>query len=205
MKIRIMLVFATLFFLQCGKNNSNLSINHDSKWTNSILLVIDMQKGLLDTNSSQHVESGMVDNLIRNVNDNITKARKMGMPIVYIRNEWSNPLINLFTKNVCKQGTKQVALDGRIRVESNLVFVKSVPSTFSNKSFCKYVIDNKVGTIYIEGIMAQACVFATGKAGMKNNMRIVMLEDGIGSTSSKTKSKMLKKYLGNNMILQKQL
>jgi nicotinamidase-related amidase len=205
MKLKIFIVFVTLCCLGCNKNNHKFTFNHDNNWTNSILLVIDMQKGLLDTNSSQHVENAMLDKLIINVNENIKKAKEKGIPVVYIKNEWSNPLINLITKNVCKKGTEQAELDKRINVESNLIYVKDVPNTFSNKLFCEYIINKKIGTIYIQGIMAQACVYATGKAGIKNNLKIVMLEDAIGSTSSKTKEKMIKKYSSNHMVIQNQL
>jgi nicotinamidase-related amidase len=90
-------------------------------------------------------------------------------------------------------------------VESNLIFIKNVPNSFSNKLFCEYVNENKIGKIYIEGIMAEACVYATGKAGINNNIKIIMLKEAIGSTSSKTREKMIKKYLNNHMVLQNQL
>ena len=205
MKVKIVAILFVLFCFGCKKNNSIINANHNGHWSNSILLVIDMQKGLLDTNSSQHVENAMIGKLINNVNENIKKAKEIGIPVVYIKNEWSNPLVNYFTKNVCKKGTEQTELDTRMEVESNLIYVKNVPNTFSNKLFCEYIINNKIGTIYIQGIMAQACVYATGKAGINNNLKIVMLEDAIGSTSSKTKEKMIKKYLNNHMVLQKRL
>jgi nicotinamidase-related amidase len=205
MKIRILVILMILCCLGCNKNNSKFTFNPDNNWTNSILLVIDMQKGLLDTNSSQHVEFAMIDKLISNVNENIIKAKLKGIPVVYIKNEWSNPLMNFMTKNVCKTGTEQVELDKRINVEGNLIFVKNVPNSFSNNLFCEYIANNKIGTIYIQGIMAQACVYATGKAGINNNLKIVMLEDAIGSTSSKTKENMIKKYSSNHMLIQKQL
>jgi nicotinamidase-related amidase len=70
-----------------------------------------LQKGLLDTNSSQHVENAMIGTLINNVNENIKKAKEIGIPVVYIKNEWSNPLVNYFTKNVCKKGTFSLKME----------------------------------------------------------------------------------------------
>lgn len=205
MKIKLFVILFVLFCFGCNRSNSIIDVSHNGDWSNSILLVIDMQKGLLDTTSSQHVENAMIGELIDKVNENIKKAKENGIPVVYIKNEWSNPFVNFFTGNVCKKGTSQAELDTRIKVESSLIFIKNVPNSFSNKLFCEYVNENKIGKIYIEGIMAEACVYATGKAGIKNNLKIIMLKDAIGSTSVKTRDKMIKKYLNNHMVLQNQL
>ena len=184
---------------------SLLIISQSAYGAHSILLVINMQKGLLDTNSSMHVQNSMVDGVVKNVNENIAVARQKNIPIIYIRNEWSNFIWNYFTGNVCKKGSKQAELDDRISVVDSLTFTKSLPSAFSNKSFCNYLNENKIDTIYVEGVMAEACVYATGKDGIKRNLTVVMLEDAIGSTSSKKKEKMTEKYLKEHMRLQKQL
>jgi len=46
------------------QEHSIIDVSHNGDWSNSILLVIDMQKGLLDTTSSQHVENAMIGELM---------------------------------------------------------------------------------------------------------------------------------------------
>jgi nicotinamidase-related amidase len=199
------LLFAAVLYIGPHKAYSALNSDQTIQSPNSVLLVIDMQTGLLDTNGFMHVDKTMTDGLVRNVNQNINKARELNIPIVYIKHECSNLVINFFTGNISKKGSKQTEIDNRITVVGTSVFTKTVPNAFSNKLFCNYVTENKIGTLYIEGIFAEHCVYATGKAGMERNLKVVMLENAIGSSSAKTKLKFIKKYKAHSMILQKQL
>src|SRR5271157_2459702 len=86
---------------------SLLIISQSAYGAHSILLVIDMQKGLLDTNSSMHVQNSMVDGVVKNVNENIAVARQKNIPIIYIRNEWSNFIWNYLREMFVKKGVSR--------------------------------------------------------------------------------------------------
>jgi nicotinamidase-related amidase len=203
-KLNALLFLAVLFFGP-HKTCSELKSDQTIQSPDSILLVIDMQTGLLDTNRFMHVDKTMTNELIRNVNQNINKARELNIPIVYIKHECSNPVINFFTGDNSKKGSKQTEIDNRITIFGTSVFTKTVPNAFSNKSFCSYIEENRIGTLFIEGIFAEHCVYATGKAGLDRKLEVVMLEDAIGSSSAKTKLKFVEKYKAHSMVLQKQL
>jgi len=162
---------------------------------NSVLLVVDMQKGLLDTQSAQHIAKPMLCEVINNVNDNIRKANAKHIPILYIRNESNNSFQNFFTGNVCKAGSKQAEIDNRVLKDTNaLVFVKNSPSTFSNTSFVKYIDENNFDKIFICGLMAEGCINATAMEGLKRHKRFLMVEPAIGSQYIWLKNWMIKKY-----------
>jgi nicotinamidase-related amidase len=203
-KLNAVLLFATLF-IGYDQSYSELNKNQNVRDSNSILLVIDMQTGLLDSIGVMHIDKTMADQIIKNVNQNINKARDLNIPVVYIKNEYSNALMNLFTGNINKAGSKKAEIDSRITIVGNSIYSKKVPNAFSNKLFCDYMDKNRIETIYIEGIFAEHCVFETGKAGLKRKLNVIMLEDAIGSSSSNKKAKMIKKYKDYNMLLQKQL
>jgi nicotinamidase-related amidase len=197
------LLFAMLL-IGYNQSYSELNRNPNVYTSNSILLVIDMQTGLLDSVGVMHIDKKMANQIIENVNQNINKAKDLNIPVVYIKNEYSNALMNFFTGNINKAGSKQADIDSRINIVGNSIYSKKVPNAFSNKLLCDYVDRNKIETIYIEGIFAEHCVFETGKAGLKRKLNVIMLEDAIGSSSGKTKAKMIKKYKDYNMLLQKQ-
>jgi nicotinamidase-related amidase len=203
-KLSSVLLFAVVLI---GYDQSYSELNRNSSVfnSNSILLVIDMQNGLLDSIGVMHIDKTMANQIIKNVNQNINRARDLNIPVVYIKNEYSNALMNFITGNINKAGSKKAEIDNRIIIVGNSIYSKKVPNAFSNKLFCDYMEKNKIETIYIEGIFAEHCVVETGKAGLKRKLNIIMLEDAIGSSSSKTKAKMIKKYRDYNMLLQKQL
>ena len=169
------------------------------------LLVIDMQKGLLDATSSIHVQGAMIPGLLKSANDNITMAHQKNIPVVYIRNEWANYFENLFTGNVCKKGSKSAELDSRLVIADSPIFSKSVGDAFSNKLLCKFIEGSGIDTLYIVGIMAEGCVHATGKGGMARNLKVIMLQDAIGSTSSTKKASMIETYSKEHMIVKQKL
>jgi nicotinamidase-related amidase len=90
-----------------------------------------MQKGLLDTNSAIHVDGSMLNEIIDNANQNIEKSRRNEIPVIFIKNEWTNPFMNFFTQNVCKAGTEQSQIDSRINYRTeDIVFIKKVRKRF---------------------------------------------------------------------------
>jgi nicotinamidase-related amidase len=147
----------------------------------------------------------MIPGLLKSANDNIAAAHQKIIPVVYIRNEWSNYFENLFTGNVCKKGSKNAELDGRVAIVDSLTFLKSVGDAFSNKQFCNYIEASHIDTLYIEGIMAEGCVHATGKGGVARSLKVIMLQDAIGSISFAKKASMIERYSKEHMIVKQRL
>ena len=164
-----------------------------------------MQKGLLDSSSRIHVQKGSEKKLIENVNKNIKTAHKYNIPVKYIINEWTNPFQNVFTGNVCKKGSESATIDERIIIESNYVYYKSVPNSFSNQPLVEYIHKNAIDTIYLTGIMAEACVYSTATNGIKKGFNIVLIEPAIGSRKINTKNKYIEKAKKKNIQVIKEI
>ncbi|MGA3052006.1 MAG: isochorismatase family protein [Chitinispirillaceae bacterium] len=159
-----------------------------------ILLVIDMQTNLLmPGKGGLHVDSQQTASLIMNVNRAIQTAESRGIPVCYVRNEWTNPIMNFFTNNVCKKGARGTELDGRIERVDSLYFIKSEPSSFSNARLSEYVERNSIKTVYIAGIMAEACVAATAAAGLNKKLEVRLIVPAIGSSSRSKLDRALEK------------
>jgi nicotinamidase-related amidase len=151
-----------------------------------LLFVIDMQTNLLAPGTGGlHVDSLQTGPLIENVNQTIHNAKSLGIPVFYILNEWTNPMVNFFTRNACKKGAAGTELDKRIDVVDSLFFEKSKGNSFSNAKLSDYVTRNGVRTIYVVGIMAEGCINATASEGLKKGIDMRLIVPSIGSSSQK--------------------
>ena len=74
------------------------------------LLVIDVQENLLDTRSRIHMDPSAISSFIRNLNRSIGFFEANFLPVMYVVNEWTNPMLNLVTGNVCKKAVRAPAL-----------------------------------------------------------------------------------------------
>jgi len=159
-----------------------------------LLFVIDMQTNLLKPGKGgMHVDSLQTGPLIKNVNQTIHAAQSLGIPVVYILNEWTNPFVNFFTHNVCKKGSAGSGLDTRVDVVDSLFFEKSKGNSFSNAQLSDYVKRNSVKTIYVTGIMAEGCVGATTRAGLGKGFDIRLIVPAIGASSRSKLEKSLER------------
>jgi nicotinamidase-related amidase len=182
-----------------------LSLAGFAETSNSILLVIDMQSNLLaHGKGGLHVDSLRVDSLIKKVNENIKSARLRQIPVAYIVNEWTNPFVNFFTDNVCKKGAPGTGLDPRLNIADSLIYHKSYANAFDNASLAAYVKQNSINKIYIMGIMAEGCVYATAKSGLQKGYDILLIAPAIGSSSQAKVGRAIKELVakGANEVSQ---
>lgn len=158
------------------------------------LLVIDVQENLLNPGSKMHIETAVADFFLASVNKSIDYFNSKGLPVLYTVNEWSNPLLNLLTGNVCKKGGKGTGLDKRIRVINDNIYSKSKMNAFTNKNLWDYLRSNSITELYITGLFAEACVKATVRAGLKNDFKVAVIEDAVGSRKRKNKTRSVNFY-----------
>ena len=157
------------------------------KQTKKVLLVIDVQENLLKPHSKLHVDPKTVSSFIENLNKSIKFFKENNMPVIYTINEWTNPILNLLSGNVCKKGNKGIDIDKSVDLVSDQVYKKSKMSALSNKELSRFLKQNDISEVYITGLFAEACVKGTTKAAIHNNYNVVIIEDAVGSRNSKKK------------------
>jgi nicotinamidase-related amidase len=157
----------------------------------SLLLVIDMQKDILTPGKGGlKLDSVQIATLIQNVNRNITIAESLGIPVAYVKNEWSNPLIVFFSGNICKKGSPETAFDPRLKIIASApVYLKSVPNSLSNQDLVNYIGQHQISTVYIAGMKSQACAGSTARNCLKRGLTTILLVPAIGSNSINTLKK----------------
>jgi len=159
----------------------------EQKQKKKALLVIDVQENLLDTRSRIHMDPSAISSFIRNLNRSIGFFEANFLPVMYVVNEWTNPMLNLVTGNVCKKGGKGTGIDKRVNRVNGMVYSKSRMSALTNKELSLFLKENSIYEVYITGLLAEACIKETTMNAIKNNYNAVIIEDAIGSKNTKKK------------------
>jgi len=140
------------------------------------LLVIDVQENLLDTRSRIHMDPSAISSFIRNLNRSIGFFEANFLPVMYVVNEWTNPMLNLVTGNVCKKGGKGTGIDKRVNRVNGMVYSKSRMSALTNKELSLFLKENSISEVYITGLLAEACIKETTMNAIKNNFNAVIID-----------------------------
>lgn len=167
--------------------------------SNKALLVIDVQENLVNPDSKIHIDTTNLETFFKFMNSAIDKFHSSGSLVTYIVNEWSNPIINWGTGNVCKKGGKGVEIDQKLKLVNNHIYFKSKPNALYNKYLIDFLRENKITTVYVIGLMAEGCIKATVEGLLRENYHVIVLEDAIASKNAKCKSKALS-YFQNKAV-----
>lgn|GEM_PF-634044 len=171
-----------------------------------VLFVIDMQTNLLSPGKGGlHVDPFLAEPVITNVNSAVHAANSLGIPVLYIRNVWTNPLVNFFTHDVCKKGAIGTEFDKRVDIVDSLFFEKSAGNSFSNAQLSDYIERHEVKTIYVTGIMAEGCVGATAVEGLRRGLEVRLVVPAVGSSSRSKLDESLRKLKHEGAIAVQQV
>lgn len=163
------------------------------------LLIIDVQENLVDPDSKLHIDTCGIDSFFANLNHSIAQYQANDQFVLYVVNEWSNPLKNSFTGNVCKKGGEGVGPDKRLKVINNRVYSKSKPNSLTNKELLSFLKDNQVSDVCVAGLLAEGCVKATVKGLRKEKFNVIVVEDALGSKNNKNKSATMEYFRRNDV------
>jgi len=190
----ILIVFVNLII--AGKNESIISkgqpVQNYSE-SNYALLVIDIQEATTGDVSMYPFFKANSDDLIRNINQIADSFKVQNIPVVYVRSEITNPLINLINSSYAK-GHHGAKYDNRLKIVSDLEVVKKYKDSFRNTDLDSILTSNKVNELYIVGLDAAECVNATVEAAQNRNYRVNLIDEAILSKSKEMKDSMMVKF-----------
>ncbi len=159
----------------------------------SALLVIDLQEYTTGKLSTDTCYTNGSDNHISLINRIIDTAREKNIPVVYVKSEISDVLINLIN-NSLKPGSAGVSFDKRMNVVSDLIVSKQREDAFSNPRLDSILISNQVSKLYVTGLDAAYCVKSTMLAAKNRGYKILAINDAIVAKSDSLKAEMLIEY-----------
>ena len=196
----VLLIFTfigRMIFLMAPTEGEAISTYAEPK---SALLVIDVQN---DTLSMPQFKNK--DTTIEYLNAAIAQAESQGMEIIYIRQEYSNPVDFPLSFGMYQKGSKGAALSSDITMASDVIFPKFRSDAFSNKDFESYLVEHQIDTLYLTGAESTACVYKTALGGVNRNYRVIALKDSIFCMNEKAFPKILQQYQKKGIEIQTSL
>jgi nicotinamidase/pyrazinamidase len=165
---------------------------------NSALLVIDIQEGTTGEFSANESYKKDSDALIQRINGIIEKSVENKIPVVYIRNEVSNPLVNLINSSLAR-GSRGADIDRRLKVVSDHTLSKEKQDAFSNAKLDSLLVKNRVGRLFITGLDAAYCVNSTLIAAKNRGYEVSVIGDAVISETDSLKDRMFKEFADKNI------
>jgi nicotinamidase/pyrazinamidase len=165
------------------KNASQISegkpiIQQESK--KPAVLVIDIQEGITGPSSTSDVFVVQSEELIRVVNRIIDSSARSSIPVIYVKNEITNPLINILNSSMAK-GSTGAELDSRLRIVSEYIINKDKSDAFSNSLLDSILIRNEINKLVFTGLDLALCVNSTILAAANRNYDICLISDALTS------------------------
>jgi nicotinamidase-related amidase len=154
------------------------------------LVVIDIQEATTGTVSDNPYYQAKADKLIQNINLLAERFHKNGKPVIYVRSEISNPLLNLLNSSYAK-GSPGAQFDKRLDHTSGIEVVKNRSDSFINTKLDSILTTHRVNEIYMAGLDAAHCVNLTTQAALNRNYKVHMIEDAVLTKSDALKDSMM--------------
>ena len=134
-----------------------------------ILLVVDMQKGLVD--EELYAFDAFMDRTVRLID----AARKNNVEVVYVQHD-AGPGSGLSV------GDSGFEIADRVRpANGEKVFVKKINSCFGNKDFTRYMESQEDKRLMIIGLQTNYCIDCTVKSAFERGFEVIIPE-GTNST-----------------------
>jgi len=199
--IILFVVIVVVNLIIVGKNESIISKGQPVKICcghNYALLVIDIQEATTGDVSMYPFFKMNSDALIKNINQIAEIFKNQNIPVVYVRSEITNPLVNLVNNSYAK-GHPGAQFDKRLKIVSDLEVVKKYKDSFRKTNLDGILASNQVNELYIVGLDAAECVNGTVEAAQNRNYKVNLIEEAILSKSEEMKDSMIVNFKGRGV------
>lgn len=156
----------------------------------SALLVIDVQEATTGKNSLNQYYIAKSEDLIHKLNQLTENFHRHNLPVIYIRSEIKNPLINLLNSSYAA-GSSGARFDKRLNIVSDMEVVKSRNDAFLKTSLDEMLRKYQVNKLYIAGLDAAHCVNTTVAAAQNRKYDVAIIREAILSKSDQMKDSMM--------------
>ncbi|MEO1373746.1 MAG: isochorismatase family cysteine hydrolase [Cyanobacteria bacterium J06635_10] len=147
----------------------------------SALIVIDLQNDFTRQTGKAHACTSQVDKLIPIVNSLSAQFTRVGRHIIYLKTEWSNPIVKLLTGNSVKTGTPGAEFDSRLKIHSDNIFTKGNKNSLSCNEFVQFLQSNSINHLYLVGLATDYCIKVTAEKAINKGYKITVVSDAVAS------------------------
>jgi nicotinamidase-related amidase len=158
------------------------------------LLLIDFQRDFLDADGRMPIARHQVEPLIVETRRAVEAARKEGMDVIAIGNEFRpGDWLNFFRRNAAIAGSPGAAWDARLPIAGIPYFPKTQSDAFSNAELRRYLAERGTEEVILTGLQSKACVSATARGARKAGLRVRVLARAVADTSDRARKHALRK------------
>ena len=154
------------------------------------LLVIDVQEATTGKSSLNQYYMAESEDLIPTINGLAESFHLHNLPVIYIRSEIRNHLINLLNSSYAA-GSLGARFDKRLNLVSDMEVVKSRNDAFFKTSLDELLRKHQINQLYIAGLDAAHCINTTVAAAQNRNYNVALIRDAILSESEQMKDSMM--------------
>ncbi len=144
----------------------------------SAIIVVDVQDMLTFTNDPSKALEFKVDLFLNNINVALDKLHDS--EVIYIRQEFAkNSLLTFIMPTMPEEGDPGININKTVYRENSRLFTKSKGDAFTNPALQQYLISKRIGTLYITGLAAEACVDKTVKGAAAKGYRVKVIKEAV--------------------------
>lgn len=197
--ILLIIVIFVVNFLIAEKNASVISHGNPIAKKSPVkqaVLVVDIQEGLTGKLAANNDYAADSDELIEKINQIVDSSAVKNTPVIYVKNEISNFLINMINNSLAK-GSPGAELDSRLKIVSDYIMDKDKMDAFSNPMLDNILVKNNINKLVFVGLDPAYCINNTIEAAKNRNYDICVISDAVLSESEPLKNEMLGKFRQN--------
>lgn len=202
-KITVIMLLALVTLSGCA----SLPTIQRSERPGRALLLIDLQRGVLSPDGPATLGAERAEALIRATDRAIDAAQKQGMPIAFVKNEWSGWRVfeNWWFSGAFRQGSEWAQVEprllARIPEEKRVFFSKPFPSAFSDPKLHEWLRENRVGELVIGGLYGDKCITSTTLDALEQGYAVQLVPDGIVTQDEAAREPTIIKLIGKGATL----
>lgn len=160
------------------------------------LIIVDIQRGITDKESTYGLDSRQRDEMLKNNNRILQSKKSADLQVVYIRQVFADDLmIKLFTGGKMQKGSQGAHISKELKIISKNIFVKHIMDSFSNPKLDSFLTAHQINHLYITGLDAEACVDKTIKAALNRKYKVTVIKDAIASKSDERRDKKIADFI----------
>jgi nicotinamidase/pyrazinamidase len=193
-----LVVFVTaVYLLVVFKNISSVSIGSripERDQISTALMVMDIQEGITGKKSKHKRYQAQSDHLIDKANKIIKKANEANIPVIYIRFETTNWIMNLLGRGILAKNSPGIEIDKRVEIVSDHIITRDKMDAFTSVELESLLKVLNINCLDFIGLDAAYCIDRTAKAAINRGFKARVIKDAVISSNFKQLSKTLKAY-----------
>lgn len=145
---------------------------------NAAILVIDVQNMLTHYDNPEKALKYKVNIFLNSINTVLN--RLSGLEVIYIRQEFKRgSLLSFIIPTMPEEGKPGTGINKAIYRENSMIFTKSRGDAFTNPALQEYLISKRIGTLYITGLAAEACVDKTVTGAAAKGYKLFVVREAV--------------------------